>query len=93
MNEGPSAEYYTEVLPDGRTALFQGPRPKQPPGKFPRAAQARWDSEHMATLATRVDVDTARRFRLACQAQGLTPYAALREFVLETAKNAPDGGS
>ena len=93
MNEGPSAEWYSEVLPDGRTAMFRGPRPANPPGKFPRAAQARWDSEHMATLATRVDVDTARRFRRACQAQGRTPYAAIREFVLKTADSAPDGGS
>ena len=94
MNDGPGAGYYTEILPDGRTALFEGPKPKQPPGKYPRAAQARWDAENMATLATRVSLDTAKRFRVACQQIGLTPYAALREYVITIAQTAPsDGGS
>ena len=93
MNEGPSAEYYTEVLPDGRTAIFQGPRPANPPGKFPRAAQARWDGQHLATVATRVSVETARAFLEYCQGQGQTPYAVLKEFVTAVANQVLGGGN
>ena len=92
MNEAPGAEFYTEVLPDGRTAVFRGPRPANPPGKYPRSPQERWDSQNLASLGTRVRVETARAFLAYCQAQGLTPYAALKQFV-ET-KAAPYlGGS
>lgn len=93
MNEGPSGEWYTEVLPDGRTALFRGPRPASPPGKFNRAAQARWDAAHLVTLSTRVNVEDARKFVQACQAQDRTPYAVLKDFILRTASPPPDGGS
>ena len=93
MNELPSGEWYTEVLPDGRTAIFRGPRPANPPGRFPRSPQARWDGQHLATVGTRVRVETARRFLEVCNARGMTPYAVLREFVIETASRAPGGGN
>lgn len=93
MNEGPSAEYYTERLPDGRVAMFRGPRPSQPPGKFPRSAQARWDGQNLATVGTRVRVDIARAFLAYCQARDLTPYAVLKEYVERKAAAYLAGGS
>ena len=92
MNEGPSAEYYTERLPDGRIAMFRGPRPANPPGKYPRSPQERWDSQHLVTISTRVRVETARAFLAYCQTQGLTPYAVSKQFV-ETKAAPYRGGS
>lgn len=75
MKTLPQGEYYSERLPDGRIALFQGNRP---PAK--RSAQRRWDDAHLKTLSCRVSNETARRFRLACEANDATPYAVLKEY-------------
>jgi hypothetical protein len=79
--------FYSERLPDGRIALFPGPRPS---GKRPdRSPQARWDAAHLVTLSTRVQRPDALRFLMVCDSMGMTPYAAIKEYVLRTARKAP----
>lgn len=67
-------EAHVERLPDGRQVIALGP-------KQDRSRQARWDANHLITMSCRVPVETAEVFRQACQREGSTPYAVLREFV------------
>ena len=88
MREG----YHTEKLPDGRVALFLDGKTARL--RLDRTRQTQWDQKHYITLSTRTDRRTARRFRRACQRDGLTVYAALKAFVEEKARTmttAPPG--
>ena len=80
-------EFYTERLPDGRTAVFF--RGKIPRTLRDRRRQARWDGKHYVTLSTRVPIQTARRFGRACERDGVTIYAALKTFVEAGARRTP----
>ena len=67
-------EAHVERLPDGRAVIIPGP-------KLDRTRQALWDAKHMITMSCRVPITTAEAFREACQREGSSPYAVLREFI------------
>lgn len=47
-----------------------------------KKANAKWDSENMATLACKVKKTQAEKFKNFCEKQGKTSNATLREYVL-----------
>ncbi len=47
-----------------------------------RKANAKWDSENMATLACKVKKTQAAKFKDFCEGQGKTSNTVLREYVL-----------
>lgn len=49
-----------------------------------KKANAKWDSENMATLACKVKRDQADKFKVYCAGVGKTSNAVLRDFVLES---------
>lgn len=49
-----------------------------------KKANAKWDSENMATLACKVKKDHADKFKAYCAGVGKTSNAILRDFVLES---------
>lgn len=49
-----------------------------------KKANAKWDSENMATLACKVKRDQADKFKAYCAGVGKTSNAVLRDFVLES---------
>lgn len=57
---------------------------------YPRERQARWDSEHMKTVSTRLTVEEYRAFRTLCRQERRTMYSVLRvlikQWALEIAK-------
>lgn len=48
-----------------------------------KKANAKWDSENMATLGVRLKREQAEAFKEYCVKQGKTSNAVLREFVLD----------
>ena len=48
-----------------------------------KAASAKYQKEHIASVACRLKKEQAEAFKMYCEAQGKTPNAVLREFVLE----------
>lgn len=92
MSDENTQEWYTERLPDGRTAIFRGPRPEGRKPRRSRAAQADWDSRHLVTFATRVRTETAQAYARALEARGTTSYAYLKEAVEALAETAPPAG-
>ncbi len=48
-----------------------------------KKANAKWDSENMATLACKVKKGQADKFKEYCTDRGKTSNAVLREYVLE----------
>lgn len=67
-------DFYSQRLPDGRIALFQGKRPH-------RKRQAKWDRDNYTTLSCRVSKEDAQAFKRACLRAGKTPYMVLKEYV------------
>lgn len=49
-----------------------------------KKANAKWDSENMATLACKVKRDQADKFKAHCAEVGKTSNAVLRDYVLES---------
>lgn len=49
-----------------------------------KKANAKWDSENMATLACKVKRDQADKFKTHCAEVGKTSNAVLRDYVLES---------
>ena len=49
-----------------------------------KKANAKWDSENMATLACKVKRDQADKFKAYCAGVGKSSNAVLRDFVLES---------
>lgn len=47
-----------------------------------KKANARWDSENMATLSCKVKKTQAAKFKSYCETQGKTSNTVLREYVL-----------
>ncbi len=47
-----------------------------------RKANAKWDSENMATLACKVRKGQAAAFKTFCESQGKTSNTVIREYVL-----------
>lgn len=54
-----------------------------------KKANAKWDSENMATLACKVKKDHADKFKAYCSEIGKTSNAVLRECVLSCIGEAP----
>lgn len=48
-----------------------------------KKANARWDSENMATIGCKIKKDQAEKFKDYCRWQGKTSNAVLRDYVLE----------
>lgn len=48
-----------------------------------KKANAKWDSENMATIGVRLKKEQAEAFKDFCAKQGKTSNAVLREFILE----------
>lgn len=48
-----------------------------------KAASAKYQREHIASVACRLKKEQAEAFKRYCEAQGKTPNAVLREFILE----------
>lgn len=65
-----------------------------------KKANAKWDSENMATLACKVKREQADKFKAHCAGVGKTSNAVLRDYVLESIgeestqqpAGAPQGG-
>ena len=57
-----------------------------------KKANAKWDSENMATLACKVIKDDAAAFKLFCQNNNKTTNTVLREFVLSCIKENEEAG-
>ena len=57
-----------------------------------KKANAKWDSENMATLACKVKKDDAAAFKLFCQNKNKTTNTVLREFVLSCIKENEEAG-
>lgn len=55
-----------------------------------RKANAKWDSENMATLACKVKKEQATQFRAYCSAKGETVNAVLQGYVLSCVGEAPE---
>ncbi len=47
-----------------------------------KKANARWDSENMATIGCKIKKDQAEKFKDYCRRQGKTSNAVLRDYVL-----------
>lgn len=48
-----------------------------------KKANAKWDSENMATLACKVKKSQAAAFKAFCEAKGKTSNTVLKDFVLK----------
>ena len=48
-----------------------------------KKANAKWDSENMATIGVRLKKEQAESFKAYCAERGKTANAALREYVLD----------
>lgn len=48
-----------------------------------KKANAKWDSENMATIGCKVKKSQAEKFKDYCKGQGKTSNAVLRDYVLE----------
>lgn len=48
-----------------------------------KKANARWDSENMATIGCKIKKNQAEKFKDYCRRQGKTSNAVLRDYVLE----------
>lgn len=48
-----------------------------------KRASAKYQEKNIASLACRVKREQAEKFRRYCEAQGKTPNAVLREFVMQ----------
>ena len=51
-----------------------------------RSRQAKWDRRNLRTVSTHVSVAQAKCFGRYCRRYGSTPYAKVRQFVLECCK-------
>lgn len=51
--------------------------------KYERARQARWDRENLVTISTHIRRDLLQDWKMACLLEGRSPYAVLRDFVLQ----------
>lgn len=54
-----------------------------------KKANAKWDSENMATLACKVKKEQAAAFKMFCKNQGKTSNTVLREYVLDCIDDFP----
>ena len=52
------------------------------PSEAQKKASAKYQKENIASLACRVKKEQADKFKAYCEAQGKTPNAVLREYVL-----------
>ena len=48
-----------------------------------KAASAKYQKEHIASVACRLKKEQAEAFKRYCESQGKTPHAVLREFILD----------
>ncbi len=53
-----------------------------PVSEAKKKANAKWDSENMATLACKMKKEQAEKFKKYCKIQGKTSNTVLREYVL-----------
>lgn len=51
--------------------------------KFPRAAQARWDKEHLRTVTTKLSKEDYAIFRDKCMLYGHTPYSMTKQLIYD----------
>lgn len=51
-----------------------------------KKANAKWDSENMATIACKLKKSQAAAFKEYCESQGKTTNSVIRDFVLECIK-------
>ena len=52
-----------------------------------KAASAKYQKEHIASVACRLKKEQAEAFKRYCEVRGKTPNAVLREFILDCLEN------